>query len=67
MKRASQKLRIFNPNDISMLEIEALIDRGYRFDIYDGLDEQDYDNVKEVLYGEDEVRSDLLPETNDNI
>lgn len=54
-----RKLKIYSPEKISMIEIEALIDRGYRFDIYDGLDEDEYDDV-EVFNGKDVLCSDKL-------
>lgn len=51
------KLKIYNPEKISMVEIELLIDKGYRFDICDGLSEEEYDEV-EVLHGKDVLRPD---------
>lgn len=43
-----RRLRIYNPELITMYEIEELITEGYRFDIRDGLEEEDYDDLEEI-------------------
>lgn len=51
-----QRLKIYNPNDISMFEIEYLINKGYRFDLVDGLADEEYDKVEVLLSEKDVVR-----------
>lgn len=41
------KLSVFNPNEISVYDIERLIDNGTRFDIVDGLESDEYDSLEE--------------------
>lgn len=41
------RLKVFNPEEITIFEIEELITKGYRFDIVDGLEPEEYDKVGE--------------------
>lgn len=47
-----RRLKIYDPDEITMFEIEQLITEGYRFDIVDGLEKEDYDRVEVLRDGE---------------
>lgn len=46
MHTRMDRLNVYNPNEISVYDIERLIDVGVRFDIVDGLDESEYDSLE---------------------
>ena len=43
------KSLVFNIDEISLLDINELIDRGKRFRLEAGLEETEYDNIEECL------------------
>ena len=42
-------VRVFNPDNISVYDIDRLISYGYVFDIIAGLDEDEYDDIEQVI------------------
>lgn len=45
MRIQADRLDIYNPDNISVYDIERLIDKGRRFDIIDGYDEENRELV----------------------
>lgn len=42
------RLNVYNPNCISVYDIERMIDKGIRFDIVDGLQPDEYDVLEKT-------------------
>jgi len=42
------KLKVFDPDQISIYDIQLLIDEGTRFDILSGLDPEEYDELEDM-------------------